>query len=85
LQEDAVREARTKQQGLQKEADDLEASKAKLRVMVAKVRQHDLLLPPVFVVVAEAAGLSAAWLSAWLGRPVSNAVAPAEWVAEHQV
>jgi hypothetical protein len=40
LQEDAVCEARTKLQGLQKEKDDLEASKDILRQKIAKVGQH---------------------------------------------
>jgi hypothetical protein len=37
LQEDVVREARTKLQGLQKEKDDLEAKKDDLRAKIAKV------------------------------------------------
>jgi hypothetical protein len=51
LQEDAVREARTKLQGLQKEKDDLEASKEDLRAKIAKVRSA-CVLTPILVVPA---------------------------------
>jgi hypothetical protein len=39
VQEDAVREARTKLQGLQKEKDDAEKAKDNLRAKIARVGQ----------------------------------------------